>query len=61
MVKVATGTEMDNYGKINNLSNIKWEKYREEYIGIAEKHIEKCKHKNANIYLNYQKPNWGKR
>ena len=60
LVKVATGTTMDDYGKITILSKRKWEELRAEYIHIAEKHIKNCKHKNANIYLNCQKPNWGK-
>ena len=61
MVKVATGTAMDDYGNVITLSKKKWEEYRAEYIRIAEKHLKNCKHKNANIYLNYQKPNWDKK
>ena len=61
MVEVATGTSMDDYGSVNNLSKKKWEELRAEYIRIAEEHLKDCKHKSVNIYLNYQKPNWSKK
>ena len=60
MVKVATGTDMDDYGNVTALGRNKWEEYRKEYIQISEEHIKTCKHKSVNIYLNYQKPNWSK-
>ena len=60
MAKIATGTVMDDYGNVTALSKKKWVSYKAEYIRIAEKHIKSCKHKNANIYLNHQKPNWVK-
>lgn len=59
MVKVATGTDIDDYGNVNSLNKRKWEEHKAEYVRIAEEHIKDCKHKSANIYLNYQKPNWG--
>jgi WD40 repeat protein len=58
IVKVATGTSMDDYGNIITLSKKEWEEYKANYILIAENHVKICKHKDANIYLNYQKPNW---
>lgn len=57
MVKVATGTTMDDYGNVKASSNRKWEEHRAEYIRIADEHLKICKHKNANIYLNFQKQN----
>ncbi len=53
MVKVATGTAMDDYGNVTTLSKRKWEEHRAEYIRVAEEHLKNCKHKSANIYLNY--------
>ena len=61
MVKVVTATSIDDYGNIITLSKNEWEKYKENYIRIAEEHEKVCKHKNANIYLNHQKPNWNKK
>jgi hypothetical protein len=60
IVKVATGTTMDDYGNITVLSKKLWEENREEYFQIAEDHIKKCEYKNANSYLKYQKQNWRK-
>jgi WD40 repeat protein len=61
IVKVATGTVIDDYGNVTTLSKQKWEEHKAEYIRIAEEHLKHCKHKSANIYLNYQKPNWSKK
>ena len=60
MVKVATGTNMDDYGKVISMNKNEWEKYREEYSTIAENHVKKCKNRGVNLYLNYQKPIWDK-
>jgi len=57
MVKVATGTNMDDFGNVITLNKIIWEEYKANYILIAEEHNKTCKHKDANIYLNFQKPN----
>ena len=59
MVKVATGTSMDDYGNVITLSKNEWEEYKADYILIVEEHIKTCKHKDANIYLKYQKTVWG--
>ena len=61
MVQVATGTVIDDYGNVTTLSKKKLEELREKYIRIAKEHLKNCKHKSANIYLNYQKSNWGKK
>ena len=61
MVKVTTGTDMDDFGNVISLNKNEWEENKANYILIAEEHIKTCKHKDANIYLNYQKPFWGKK
>ena len=61
MVRVATGTSMDDYGNIITLKKNEWEQYKTDYIRVAEEHIKTCTHKNVNIYLKYQKPNWDKK
>ena len=58
MVTVATGSIMDDYGNVKGSSKSKWEDHRAKYIRIADEHLKICKHKNAKIYLNFQKQNW---
>ncbi len=58
-VEVATGTRMDEYGNIFALSLEEWNAKRQRYIEIAEKHLNACKYKSANLYLK-QKEAWGK-
>ena len=49
---------MDDYGNVTTLNKEEWEKLKAEYIYIAEEHAKNCDHKDANIFLKYQKPIW---
>jgi len=53
-------TAMDDYDNVRALNTEEWETRKQEYIKIAEEHLKTCKYKSANIYLNRQKPFWGK-
>jgi len=60
LVEVSTGTTMDDSGNVSVLNKEEWETKKQEYIKISEDHLKTCKYKSANIYLNRQKPFWGK-
>ena len=50
LVEVVTGTVMDDLGNVTTLDPDKWLERKKQYIEIAEKHLNTCKYKDANIY-----------
>jgi len=52
-----TGTAMDDVRDVTVLNPEEWLKRKEKYIEIAEKHLETCQYKHANVYLR-QKEFW---
>ncbi len=57
MAEVVTGTFMDDLGNVITLNPEEWLERKERYIEIAEKHLEICQYKEANLYLQ-QKRFW---
>ncbi len=50
LVEVVTGTATDDLGNVTALDPEKWLERKKKYIKIAEKHLNTCKYKDANIY-----------
>jgi hypothetical protein len=57
LVEVMTGTMMDEGGNISVLTPELWQRRRQIYVDIAERHLTECQYRDANLYLK-QKPAW---
>jgi WD40 repeat protein len=57
LVEVVTGTEMDSFGNVHAIDIQRWQEKKQQYIGIAEKHLRTCKYLSANLYVR-QKTLW---
>ncbi len=49
-VAVTTGTVMDDNGVVSVLSPEDWHALKQDYVRIAEEHLESCRHPEANFY-----------
>jgi hypothetical protein len=45
-----TGTAMDDFGNIRALDAQVWNERREQYIKLAEKHLQACEFETVNLY-----------
>ena len=59
LVEIVTGTAVSTTGQIFILSPEQWQQKKEIYQKVAELHFQKCRFKNANIYL-FQNELWRK-